>query len=178
MTKITYLPILFILTTFFGYTQELTSETLIEDFSNGKLFVVNEFAIVKTDSLFFETLIEEEFLEYKHLKPEEGKKHYGTLGENGVHQIKVAWKQNYDQMDLDIMETYLLKYFDKEKAILYIIDDIPNQDVFRALKLLVNKPIEKVQHLSKNKAMLLWGSKGKNGAMMIQSVEGEALKIE
>lgn len=178
MCKIKYLIIPFILSALICWSQEQISDGLIQDFQNGKLFVINKVAIAKADSIFFKTLAQEEFDEYQYLKPEEGIKKYGTIGENGVHQIEAQLTQDYKAMKLSILEAYILKDFNQEKGLLYMIDGAPNQDVYIALQLLINKKIEKVQHLKKNQAKAIWAREGENGAMMIHTVKDEKLEFE
>lgn len=94
---------------------------------------------------------------------------YGTIGKNGalrlqIDDLKVLKKEQYRVVDASI-----LKYFDESKQTFYFIDGLPNKDIYYALHGLINKKIKEVRSIGPNEAQAIWGSQGKNGAIMINT---------
>ena len=160
-----------------GHSQECLKDSIISDFVNGKLLLVNHLEIVNTNDAFFEKLLSLDFTDCEVLDGEKGKELYGTMGEHGVVSITISNVEGLKQEYVDLVDASILKYFNKEDAILYHTNGIPNRDIYRALSTLINMKIEEVDIIDKNEARAIWGEQAKNGAIMIKCNQKERLTI-
>lgn len=150
-------------------SQDISSDQLTAEFLSGRLFVFNDFALNKADSSFFKKIISGHILKIEYLDSISSFTEYGTIGKNGalrlqIEDLKVFKKEHYKVVDASI-----LKYFDASKQTFYFIDGLPNSDIYYALHGLVNKKIKEVRKMGPNEAQAIWGSQGKNGAIVINT---------
>ena len=159
--------ILFLLSFSPVIAQKHSMESLINDFSSGKLFIINELAIAEADSTFFNVLATLDITSYSKVGPKEGKKSYGTLGEKGVFKLEVKDTSKFKDIYVGLVDASVLKYFNQKDSLLYMTDGAPNKNIYYALDILINKTIESVQIINKNEAMAIWGKEAENGAINI-----------
>ena len=150
-------------------SQDISSDELTAEFLSGRLFIFNNYALNTADSSFFKTITSGHITKIEHLDSLSGFTEYGTIGKNGalrlqIDNLKVLKKEQYRVVDATI-----LKYFDESKQTFYFIDGLPNTDIYFALLGLVNKKIKEVRKMGPNEAQAIWGSQGKNGAILINT---------
>jgi len=142
-------------------------DSIISDFVNGKLLLINHLSVVNTNDVFFTKLLSLEFTECEVIDSQRGKVLYGTLGENGVISITLSNVEALRQEYVDLIDANILKYFNVENPVFYHTNGIPNRDMYIALNTLVNKVIDKIDLIDKTEAKTIWGEPAKNGAVMI-----------
>jgi hypothetical protein len=157
--------------------QNYSQESLIQDFLSGRLFIINELAIADTDSSFFKVMSTVEILSREMIDKELGKELYGTLGETGVTRFEIENTGKLKDEYVSLVDATVLKHFNQEDSLFYMTDGLPNHDIYYAIDILINKPIEKVQIIGKNQAMAIWGREGKNGAVMVNCDRENILTI-
>ena len=178
MTAMKSIHLLFLISTTSVFGQH-SPESLMTDFSSGKLFIVNELAVADADTSFFTKLASLNILNYESLAPNKGKENYGTIGERGAIKINVSNSEALREEYAGLLESYVLKHFNQEDSLFYHIDGIPNHDIYYALNSLIGKKIDEIKVLGKNQASALWGERdGKNGAILISCNREEKLTFD
>ena len=148
-------------------SQNCIKDSIVYDFVNGKLLLINQLSVLNTNDAFFSKLLSMKFTYCETIDEEQGKDLYGTMGENGVISITLSDTEPLRGEYVDLVDASVLKYFDIDKPVFYHTNGIPNRDMFRALNTLINKKIEKVDIIEKTEARAIWGEPAKNGAVMI-----------
>lgn len=153
------------LTSFEVNAQGCLKDSLISDFVNGKLILINNLSIVNTNDPFFSKLLSLQFTACEVIQPERGYELYGTLGEKGVISITLFDVEPLRGQYVDLVDATVLKYFDLEKPIYYVTNGMPSRDMYMALNSLTNMIIEEVDVIDKTEAPAIWGPRAKNGAI-------------
>jgi hypothetical protein len=151
------------------FSQDISSDQLTTEFLSGRLFIFNDYALNQADSSFFKTLTSGHILKIEYLDSISGFKEYGTIGKRGAIRIQVEDLKKLKNEDYRVVDASVLKYFDESKKTFYFIDGLPNRDIYYALDGLVNKKIKEVRKMGPNEAQAIWGSQGKNGAIVINT---------
>jgi hypothetical protein len=159
--------LLLILSSTIAKSQNCNRDSIISDFVNGKLLLINQLAVLNTNDAFFSKLLSLDFAICQVIDPEEGETLYGTLGEFGVTRITLTNVEPLRQEFVDLVDASILKYFNAGNPLFYHTDGIPNRDMFMALNTLINKKIEQIDVIDKSEARAIWGEPAKNGALMI-----------
>ena len=150
-----------------GKSQGCLKDSLIDDFVNGKLVLVNQMSLINTNDAFFNKLLSLDFTACEVIGEDKGRELYGTMGGKGVVSITLFDVEPLRGQYVDLVDASILKYFNDEIEMFYHTDGIPHQDMYSALNALVNKKIEKVDVIQKEEAMAIWGKQARNGAIMI-----------
>jgi len=169
--------LVFILISVQARSQGCLKDSLISDFINGKLILINDLSIVNTNDPFFNKLLSLQFTACEVIRPERGYELYGTLGEKGVISITLFDVEPLRGQYVDLVDASVLKYFDLEKPIYYVTNGIPNRDMYMALNSLTNMIIEEVDVIDKVEAPAIWGERAKNGAISITCNKTEPLTL-
>jgi hypothetical protein len=169
--------LLLLLSSTFAKSQNCIKDSIINDFVNGKLLLINQLSIVNTNDAFFSKLLSMKFTYCEMIGPDKGKEMYGTMGENGVISIELSNLETLRGEYVDLVDASVLKFFHEEDAVFYHTDGIPNRDMFMALNTLLNKKIEKVDLIEKAEARAIWGDQAKNGAVMITCNRSQRLTL-
>ena len=159
------------------YPQGCVKDSLIQDFVNGKLILINQVSLVNTNDAFFDKLLSMEFTACEVIGAEKGKELYGTMGGKGVISITLFDVEPLRGEYADLVDAGILKYFHDEVEMFYHTDGIPHQDMYSALNSLVNKRIEKVDIIREEEAKAIWGNQARNGAIMITCDRAEPLTL-
>jgi len=159
------------------YGQGCLKDSLISDFINGKLILINNLSIVNTNDPFFNKLLSLQFTACEVIKPERGYELYGTLGEKGVISITLFDVEPLRGQFVDLLDASILKYFDLENPIYYVTNGIPNRDMYMALNSLTNMKIEEVDVIEKGEAQAIWGERARNGAISITCNKTDPLTL-
>jgi uncharacterized protein YnzC (UPF0291/DUF896 family) len=147
--------------------QNYSQESLINDYLSGRLLIINELAVADTDSSFFETMCKLKIVSREIINQELGKELYGTVGERGVTRFEIENTEKLKDQYVSIIDATVLKHFNQEDSLFYMMDGLPSHDMYNAIQILMNKKIEKIQILEKNQAMAIWGREGENGALIV-----------
>ena len=158
-------------------SQDCNKGSIIDDFVNGKLLLINQLSVVNTNDAFFSKLLSMEFTYCETIDGEKGKALYGTMGENGVISITLSNTEPLLGEYVDLVDAIVLKYFNKDNPVFYHTNGIPNRDMYMALNTLINKKIEKVDIIEKTEARAIWGEPARNGAVMITCNKTQALRL-
>jgi len=158
-------------------SQNCVKDSIVNDFVNGKLVLINQLSIVNTNDAFFVKLLSLEFANCEVIDGEKGKELYGTMGENGVISISMLNTEELSGEYVDMVDASILKYFNEEDALFYHTNGIPNRDMYRALNDLINKKIERIDVIEKNEARSMWGEQAKNGAILITCKSIQTLNL-
>lgn len=158
-------------------SQGCQKDSLINDFVNGKLVLINNLSIVNTNDPFFSKLLSLQFTACEVIAPERGYELYGTLGEKGVISITLFDVEPLRGQYVDLVDASILKHFKADNPILYQTNGIPNKDMFMALNALLNKKIEHLEVVNKTEARAIWGDRAKNGAVAITFNQTEPLTL-
>lgn len=165
------------LTSFEVNAQRCLKDSLISDFVNGKLVLINNLSIVNTNDPFFSKLLSLQFTACEVIAPERGYELYGTLGEKGVVSITLFDVEPLRGQFVDLVDASILKYFDIEKPVYYLSNGIPNRDMYMALNSLTNKIIEEIDVIDKVEAQAIWGERARNGAISVTFNKTEPLTL-
>lgn len=171
-----FIAILF-LTSLEMHAQGCLKDSLISDFVNGKLVLINNLSIVNTNDPFFSKLLSLQFTACEVIAPERGYELYGTLGEKGVISITLFDVEPLRGQYVDLVDARILKYFDQDKPFYYLTNGIPNQDMYMTLNSLTNKIIEEIDVIDEVEAKAIWGDRAKNGAISITFNKTEPLTL-
>jgi hypothetical protein len=166
-----------LLTSTITKSQTCNRDSIISDFVNGKLLLINGLSVVNTNDAFFSKLLSLEFTHCVTMGPEKGKSIYGTMGEKGVISIVLSNVEPLRQEFVDLVDASILKYFDIDKPLFYHTDGIPNRDMFMALNTLINRKIDQVDVIDKSEARAIWGEQAKYGAVMITCNKTQPLTL-
>ncbi len=166
-----------ILTSLRVNAQGCQKDSLISDFVNGKLVLINNLSIVNTNDAFFSKLLSLQFSACEVIAPERGYELYGTLGEKGVISITLLDVEPLRGQYVDLVDASILKHFDLEKPVYYLTNGIPNRDMYMALNSLTNKIIEEIDVIDKVEAQAIWGQRAKNGAVSVTFNKTEPLTL-
>jgi hypothetical protein len=166
-----------ILTSLGVNAQGCLKDSLINDFVNGKLVLINNLSIVNTNDPFFSKLLSLQFTACEVIAPERGYELYGTLGEKGVISITLFDVEPLRGQYVDLVDATILKHFDLENPVYYLTNGIPNRDMYMALNSLTNKKIEEIDVIDKVEAQAIWGQRAKNGAVSVTFNKTEPLTL-
>jgi hypothetical protein len=165
------------LTSLEANAQGCMKDSLISDFINGKLILINNLSIVNTNDPFFSKLLSLQFTACEVIAPQRGYELYGTLGEKGVISITLFDVEPLRGQYVDLVDASILKYFDLEKPLYYLANGIPNRDMYMALNSLTNKKIEEIDVIDKVEAQAIWGDRARNGAVSVTFNKTEPLTL-
>ena len=168
---------IFILISVQARSQGCLKDSLINDFVNGKLVLINNLSIVNTNDPFFSKLFSLQFTACEVIAPERGYELYGTLGEKGVISITLFDVEPLRGQYVDLVDATILKHFDLENPVYYLTNGIPNRDMYMALNSLTNKKIEEIDVIDKVEAQAIWGQRAKNGAVSVTFNKTEPLTL-
>jgi hypothetical protein len=168
---------IFILISVQARSQGCLKDSLISDFVNGKLVLINNLSIVNTNDPFFSKLLSLQFTACEVIGPQRGYELYGTLGEKGVISITLFDVEPLRGQYVDLVDGSILKYFDLAKPVYYLTNGIPNRDMYMALNSLTNKKIEEIDVIDKVEAQAIWGDRAKNGAISVTFNKTEPLTL-
>jgi len=168
---------IFILISVQARSQGCLKDSLISDFVNGKLILINDLSIVNTNDPFFNKLLSLQFTACEVIKPERGYELYGTLGEKGVVSITLFDVEPLRGQFVDLLDASILKHFDQENPVYYVTNGMPNRDMYMALNSLTNMKIEELDIIEKAEAQAIWGERARNGAISITSSKTEPLTL-
>ena len=166
-----------ILSSFEVNAQGCLKDSLISDFVNGKLILINNLSIVNTNDPFFSKLLSLQFTACEVIAPQRGYELYGTMGERGVISITLFDVEPLRGQYVDLVDASILKYFDIEKPVYYLTNGIPNRDMYMALNSLTNKIIEEIDVIDKVEAQAIWGDRARNGAISVTFNKTEPLTL-
>ena len=166
-----------ILSSFKVNAQGCLKDSLISDFVNGKLVLINNLSIVNTNDPFFSKLLSLQFTACEVIAPERGYELYGSMGERGVISITLFDVEPLRGQYVDLVDASILKYFDIEKPVYYLTNGIPNRDMYMALNSLTNKIIEEIDVIDKVEAQAIWGNRARNGAISVTFNKTEPLTL-
>jgi hypothetical protein len=158
-------------------SQGCLKDSLISDFVNGKLILINDLSIVNTNDPFFNKLLSLQFTACEVIEPDRGYELYGTLGEKGVISITLFDVEPLRGQFVDLLDASILKHFDIGNPIYYLTNGIPNRDMYMALNSLTNMIIEEVDVVDKAEAQAIWGERARNGAISITCNKTEPLTL-
>jgi hypothetical protein len=150
-------------------SQDISSDQLTAEFLSGRLFVFNDYALNQADSSFFKKVITAHISKIEHLDSISSFTEYGTIGKNGALRLQIDDLRVLKREEYRVVDASILKYFDESKQTFYFIDGLPNNDIYYALDGLVNKKIKEVKKMAPNQAQAIWGTQGKNGAIVINT---------
>ena len=139
--------------------------------------MINDLSIVNTNDPFFNKLLSLQFTACEVIKPERGYELYGTLGEKGVISITLFDVEPLRGQYVDLLDASILKYFDLENPIYYVINGLPNRDMYMALSSLTNMKIEEVDVIEKGEAQAIWGERARNGAFSLACIKTDPLTL-
>ena len=157
--------------------QGCLKDSLISDFVNGKLILINNLSIVNTNDPFFSKLLSLQFTACEVITPQRGYELYGTMGERGVISITLFDVEPLRGQYVDLLDASILKYFDIEKPVYYLTNGIPNRDMYMALNSLTNKIIDEIDVIDKVEAQAIWGDRARNGAISVTFNKTEPLTL-
>ena len=101
-------------------SQGCIKDSLINDFVNGKLILINDLSIVNTNDSFFNKLLSLQFTACEVIKPERGYELYGTMGQNGVISITLFDVESLRGQFVDLVDASMLKHFDEGNPVYYL----------------------------------------------------------
>ena len=168
---------IFILISVQAKSQGCLKDSIISDFVNGKLILINDLSIVNTNDPFFNKLLSLQFTACEVIKPERGYELYGTLGEKGVISITLFDVEPLRGQFVDLVDASILKHFDQANPVYYVTNGMPNRDMYMALNSLTNMKIEALDIIDKTEAQAIYGPRAKDGAISITFNQTEPLTL-